>query len=240
MGIRLDEDHHVHATFSDDAVSTLEENVRAARERGLRTVCLAAHIRHDSVHVPGFVSAIEAIRPVPGLRVLAGLETKILNQQGRLDLPGDIAGMDRILIADHQFPGPTGPVPAGQVRTALARGETTAADVVEALVRATAAALGRVSRPQLAHLFSILPKLGLAESEVPEGLLRLLARQARACDAVVEVSEKWACPSPRTLCAFTAAGVRVVASTGSHDCTDVGVYHRVPVIIGRMAALARR
>jgi putative hydrolase len=240
VGIRLDEDHHVHSTFSDDAVSTLEENMRAVRERGLRTVCLAEHVRRDSVHVPGFVSAVEAIRPVPGLRVLAGLEAKILDRQGRLDLPGDITGIDRVLIADHQFPGETGPVPAGQVRTALARGETTAADVVEALVRAIAAALGRVSRPQLAHLFSIMPKLGLAESEVPEGLLRLLARQARAAGAVVEISEKWACPSPRTLCAFTSAGVRVVASTGSHDCTDVGVYHRVPVIIGRMAAVARR
>jgi putative hydrolase len=240
MGIRLDEDHHIHSTFSDDAVSTLAENVRAARNRGLRTVCLAEHVRRDSVHVAGFVSAIEALRPVPGMRVLAGVEAKILDQRGGLDLPGDLGGIDRVLIADHQFPGETGPVAPGQVRTAIARGETTAADVVEALVRATAAALGQARRPQLAHLFSILPKLGIAESGVPDGLLRLLARQARASDAVVEVNEKWGCPSARSLRAFTAAGVRVVASTDSHDCTDVGVYHRVPVIIDQMAPVAGR
>ena len=34
--VALDEDHHVHSTFSDDAVSTVADNVRAARDRGLR------------------------------------------------------------------------------------------------------------------------------------------------------------------------------------------------------------
>ena len=60
--VALDEDHHVHSTFSDDAVSTVAENVRAARERGLRVVVLADHVRQGSPWVPDFVAAVRELR----------------------------------------------------------------------------------------------------------------------------------------------------------------------------------
>jgi putative hydrolase len=237
-GLRLDEDYHVHSTFSDDAVSTLAENLRAARERGLATICLADHVRRDSDYLPVFLAAVASLPPVPGLRVLAGAEAKILDTTGELDLPPDSGGLDLVLIADHQFPGPDGPVLPRAVRDALGQREIRPAVVVESLVRATAAALRqareRAARASLAHLFSILPKVGLAESDVPDQLLNDLAGQARETGAQVEVNEKWACPSARTLTAFAAAGVPVVASTDSHNCADVGVYHRVPQIAARL------
>jgi putative hydrolase len=233
-GIRLDEDHHVHSTFSDDAVSTLMENLRAAQERGLTTICLSDHVRRDSDYLPVFLAAVGSLPPVPGLRVLAGAEAKILDTAGRLDLPPDTDGLDLVLIADHQFPGPDGPVHPHTVRDALDAGELRPPAAVESLVQATAAALerarDRVARASLAHLFSILPKVGLAESDVPDDLLGYLAGQARRTGAQVEVNEKWACPSARTLTAFAAAGVPIVASTDSHNCADVGVYHRVQQI----------
>jgi putative hydrolase len=223
----LDEDHHVHSTFSDDAVSTLAQNVAAAQQRGLRVLCLADHVRRDSAWVPGFLSAVDALRPVPGLDLLAGVEAKILDRTGRLDLPAAAAGADRVLIADHQFPADLGPVHPRQVRAAIARGEVTAAATIDGLVEATAGALRLAARPQLAHLFSILPKMGLAESSVPDRAIGYLARQARATGALLEVNEKWACPSARTIRAFAQAGVPLVASTDSHDCRDIGAYASV-------------
>jgi putative hydrolase len=47
----------------------------------------------------------------------------------------------------------------------------------------------------------------------------------------MEVNEKWACPSARTIRAFAAAGVPLIASTDSHDCRDVGAYARVRRIL---------
>jgi putative hydrolase len=241
-GVRLDEDYHVHSTFSDDAVSTLAENLRAAQERGLATICLADHVRRDSDYLPVFLAAVTSLPPVPGLRVLAGVEAKILDRAGELDLPPGTGGLDLVLIADHQFPGPDGPVHPRAVRDALSYGELRPAVVVESLVRATAAALAyarqRAARASLAHLFSILPKVGLAESDVPDQLLADLAGRASETGALVEVNEKWACPSARTLAAFAGAGVPVVASTDSHDSADVGIYHRVPRIAGRLATSA--
>ena len=107
--VALDEDFHVHSTFSDGE-SSLAQNVRAARERALRTLCLVDHVRRDTAWLPEFTAAVAPFREQPGLRVLAGVEAKILDTSGRLDLPPGLDGIDLVLIADHQFPGDDGPV----------------------------------------------------------------------------------------------------------------------------------
>jgi len=230
-GIRLDQDYHVHSTFSDDAQSTLAENVAAARARGLRTLCLADHVRRDTPWVPAFLAAVAALRPVPGLDVLAGLEAKILDRAGALDLPDGCAGADIILIADHQFPGDLGPVHPRVMREAIASGEATVGEVIDGLIEATGNALQVAGQSQLAHLFSILPKMGVDESAVPDRAIGHLARRARRAGALLEVNEKWACPSARTVRAFADAGVTLVASTDSHHCRDIGVYASVGHIV---------
>jgi putative hydrolase len=231
--VSLEEDYHVHSVFSD-GVSTVTENVRIARQRGLRTLCLVDHVRRDTAWVPDFVQAVQPLRELPGIDILAGVEAKILDRTGRLDLPAAdaLAGIDLVLIADHQFPADLGPVDPREMGAAISSGEVSPQEVIECLVEATASALGLVERPVLAHLFSVLPKLGLAESEVPDRMLGLLAHRALATGAMVEVNEKWSCPSARTLRAFASADVRLVASTDSHDCKDVGRYASVARTVG--------
>ncbi len=239
--LALDEDHHVHSTWSDDAISTLAENVQSARDRGLRTLLLAEHVRHDSGWVPDFAAAVHALPPVPGLTVLAGVEVKILDQSGQLDLPDDIGPVTFILIADHQFPGPGGPVRPDVMRAALAAGQVTPAEVVAGLTDATAGALRRAGgqpawRPNLAHLFSVLPKMGLDEAAVGDAALDKLARTAADTGARLEVNEKWGCPSARTIGTFAAAGVPLVAGTDSHDCRLIGRYAVVRDLAAQAAA----
>jgi len=225
--MNLDEDFHVHSTFSDGA-STLADNVQAARERGLRTLCLVDHVRRDTTWVPEFTAAVDKYRGQPGLRVLAGVEAKILDGSGRLDIPAALAGIDLVLIADHQFPADTGPVHPAELRAALAYGSLQPAEVIERLCEATAnAALGCEFQPLLAHLFSLLPKIGLDEAMVPDSLLADLAKRVAHAGAMAEVNEKWSCPSARTVAALVGAGVPLVAGSDSHHCRDIGVYHSV-------------
>jgi putative hydrolase len=231
ISLALDEDFHVHSTFSDGA-STLEENVRAARDRGLRTLCLVDHVRRDTTWVPDFVAAVDQYRDQPGPRILAGVEAKILNTAGHLDIPNGpngLNGIDLILIADHQFPADNGPVHPAEVRSVIAYGGMTAAEAIERLCEATANALrlATTPRPLLAHLFSVLPKIGLNEAMVPDSLLADLAKRVAHAGALVEVNEKWSCPSPRTVAALADAGVPLVAGSDSHHCRDIGVYDSV-------------
>jgi len=233
----LEADHHVHSTFSD-GISTVAENVRAAERRGLRLLCLTDHVRRDTDWVPEFVAAVDPLRRTAGLEIRTGVESKILDQAGQLDLPPGLDGIDLILIADHQFPGEHGPVLPGEMRVLIGRGTLSGAAAVTALIDATAGALARAAGRQalIAHLFSILPKLGLSESVVPDRELALLAGRARDTGALLEINEKWACPSARTASAFVCAGVPVVASTDSHDCRDVGVYATVGRTLDEIAA----
>jgi putative hydrolase len=229
--MRLDEDFHVHSTFSDGA-STLADNVRTARERELRTLCLVDHVRRDTAWVPEFAAAVAEYRGRPGPRVLAGVEARILDTSGRLDLPpglaaGHASGIDLVLIADHQFPADNGPVHPNEVRVAIDFGGMQAAEAIERLCLATASALSSCARPLLAHLFSLLPKIGLNEDQVPDPMLADLAKQAAHAGALVEVNEKWACPSPRVAAAMAEAGVTVVAGSDSHHCRTIGSYDSV-------------
>ncbi len=237
LAMALDEDYHVHSTFSDGA-SSVAENLRAAQRRGLRRLCLTDHVRRDTAWVAEFVAAVRALRAGSDLEILAGVEAKILDQAGQLDLPAGLDGIDLILVADHQFPGADGPVLPADLAVAIARGTFSGEQVISGLVEATASALAgtRGRRALIAHLFSVLPKLGLSESAVPEHELGLLAGRARDTGALLEVNEKWACPSARTVSAFVAASVPVVASSDSHDCRDVGVYRTVRQTLGAVAA----
>jgi putative hydrolase len=223
------EDHHVHSTFSDGK-STLEENIAAAERQGLRHLGCVDHVRVDTTYVPGYVEAVRALRATTVLELSAGIEAKILDTGGRLDLPADgLDGVDRVYVADHQFPGRDGPQSPRTVKGWLESGEAREGDCIQALAEATIAAMRGWRRHQLvlAHLFSILPKVGLSEDRVPDTLLEKIAAVAADTGTIVEVSERWRCPSRRALEAMRAAGVAVVCSTDSHVATGIGRYDYV-------------
>jgi putative hydrolase len=219
-------DHHVHSTFSDDAVSTLAENVEAAAAAGLSTVRLVDHVRQGTAWVPEYLAAVRALTVPDGLEVLTGVEAKILDASGALDIPALPEGIDRILIADHQFPGVDGPLGPTTVRERIADGWA-ADDVLDQLVGALIASMRRHPGNQLAHCFSILPKIGLSEDDLGDERIAAWARAAAETDTLVEVNEKWGCPGIRSLAALRRAGAQIVASTDSHVATDVGRYSRV-------------
>lgn len=182
-----------------------------------------------------------AFRADDGTEVVAGVEAKILTADGSLDVPDDLAGIDLVLIADHQFPAEHGPVLPGELRVLIERGTISGQDAIAGLVDATAAALTTVTsrRVLLAHLFSILPKLGLDEAAVPDASLRRLAGRTADAGAMLEINEKWNCPSARTVRAFCSAGVQVVAGSDSHDCATIGVFPSVRQTIEAVAAGSR-
>lgn len=232
-------DWHIHSTFSDDAESTLAENVAAAAARGLREIRLIDHVRTDTTWVPEFLAAVRALEVPASLRIHTGVEAKILDASGTLDIPADLTvgpeGVDGIVIADHQFPGPDGPWSPSRAAAALADG-LSAADAVATLVNATIAAMERAGGDaQLAHPFSILPKIGLDERDIGDELLRDWAEAAARTGTRIEVNEKWGCPSPRAVRAARAAGATLVASTDSHRADDVGRYDRVAAILEEAA-----
>ena len=224
-------DYHVHSTFSDDAVSTLAENVAAGSAAGITTLRLVDHVRQSTTWVPEYLTAVRALRVPEGLTVLTGVEAKILTSAGDLDIPDLPTGIDRILIADHQFPGTDGPLGPTAVRERIADGWAPA-DALDQLTNALIASMRRHPGNQLAHCFSILPKIGLSEDDLGPERIQAWATAAAETDTMVEVNEKWGCPGIPLLDALRVAGAQIVASTDSHVASEVGRYSRVAELLG--------
>lgn len=219
-------DGHVHSTFSDGA-STLAEDVAAADAAGLAHLTLVDHVRAGTTWLPEFVRAVDLVRAERAtgspLAIACGVEAKVLDRSGRLDLPDRLDGIDVVLIADHRFPGPDGPLDPAVVARWLQRGTVDVRSVLELLLGALMEAVGRSPLPAVvAHPLSILPKLGLREAQVPMEWLHALAVRCRATGTALEVNEKWRCPGIEVARLFHAEGVRLVAGSDAHHASAVG------------------
>ncbi len=221
MKIDAGADWHTHSTTSDGADS-LADMAAAGAVAGLHTIGLSDHVRESTAWLPEYVAEVRSLR-VDGLQIRCGVEVKMLDSSGRLDLPANLPKLDYLLVADHQFPGSDGPVHPADVLEAVTSGRLRPEDAVAQVVTATCGALRSSPVPAIvAHLFSLLPKCGLDEAAVTDELLDALASAARGTDSAVEVNEKWRCPSARVLTGLAARGVRLTAGSDAHRAADVG------------------
>jgi len=234
-------DHHVHSRFSD-GTATPAENVTAAARAGLESMVLVDHVRASTAWLPDFVRTVNELRLTAPLELRCGVEAKILDCDGHLDLPDDLDGVEILLVADHQLPTPTGPQAPEVIAAALRAGELRAVDVVGWLLDATCAAVAAPPRRMnivLAHLFSVLPKVGLSEDDVPDDALAGLAARCAGSGAWLELNEKWGCPGPRVVAAFVAAGVPLVFGSDAHAWGAIGQFERSLRTLGQAQATMR-
>jgi putative hydrolase len=237
--ISLHEDRHVHSRFSDGE-GTLLENIAAAEALELQELTCVEHVRISTDWVPAYVEAVRAARASTAVRLSCGIEAKLLDTSGALDLPPEIDGIDAIYAADHQVPLADGPHHPRQIRAEIESGERDPEAVIEAIVTSTAAAVGRYPRVVVAHLFSVLPKIGLSERDVDPELVRRLAAACAEHDACVEISERWRCPSAHTLRPFLEHGVSVLVSTDSHRSETIGRYAYCADVVTELDAFVRQ
>ena len=213
--------------------------IAAAHAAGLTHLRLIDHVRVSTTWVPEFVAAVSAEMAAtedvaPGLAVLTGVEAKLLSVAGDIDLPVNLEGIDAVVLADHQFPGTDGPWSPNETRERIDAG-LSPADALEQFVEASIAAMIGFDHDartlQLAHWFSILPKVGLSEDALTDEQLRRWSTTASATGTLVEVNEKWNCPGVRVIRAARAAGAQIVAATDSHVATEVGRYDAVAALL---------
>ncbi len=231
MTIALNEDHHVHSTVSDGR-TTLGENIRAAEAMGLKRLGCVEHVREDSRWIGDYLDTVRGLQARTEVELIVGVETRINNEYGALCMPKDMPQVDRVYIADHRLPIGSEALTLGQARAAMKDGSLTPKRVIDALMLSTERAIKRHPGAVIAHLCSFLPKLGLSEAMVGHLAVLRLAHIARQTGAILEVDERWACPSLSIVAVFLNAGVPVVASSDAHHAKDIGQY----TYVARLAA----
>jgi putative hydrolase len=229
------QDMHVHSTFSDGR-DPIEANVAEAEALGLTQLTCVDHVRADTRWVPDYLAAVRRIDGGTDVELRCGIEAKLLDTAGALDLPAGIEGVDAVYAADHQVPFSDGPHHPRDVRARLERGDLTAEEVIGAILTATAKALDRSQTVVIAHFLSVLPKLGLEEADVPADMLDALAAETARTGQQIEISERWRCPSASTLRPFARRGVPILLSTDSHRRETIGRYDHCLSVLGDLDA----
>ncbi len=98
-------DTHTHTDVSHHAYSTLEENLSAARKKGMEGLAVTNHgpfLANDGADLWHFSSLKNFPLYVKGLRLIKGAEVNILNPQGDIDLDGySLAPLELVVASMH-------------------------------------------------------------------------------------------------------------------------------------------
>lgn len=97
-------DLHIHTSANPHAYSTLEENIRSAREKNMKVIAITNHgpALQDSPHWWSLVNMRVIPEYVDNLRILKGVETNIIDENGNFDINQRIYDvMDIILCGLH-------------------------------------------------------------------------------------------------------------------------------------------
>lgn len=235
------QDMQVHSTFSDGR-DTVEDNAAEAESFGLVELTCVDHVRRDTDWVPQYVAEVQRVNALTPVRLHVGIEAKLLDTSGTLDLPqSGLDGVEWIYAADHQVPMQDGVHHPDEVREGIESGRYDAQEVVAGLLQATENCLPQhPGRIVIAHIFSILPKIGVREADVPAELIDSLAQKTYATGNRIEVNERYRTPSAATLLPFVRRGVPLLMSTDSHRRDTIGRYEHCAAVVRELDGAAAR
>jgi histidinol phosphatase-like PHP family hydrolase len=217
-------DGHVHTGFAAgrDSVGVL---VSAADRAGLTTLTFADQVGPETAWLPAYADAVRRARRRTELDLRIAAEVEVIRQDGWLAWPADLGHLEAVSVAVSSLPLAAGPIGPRDVRSLLAAGDLTAAQVAEVLLTATINGLERASRyapTQLARPLSLLSQVGVDETVVPAASFAALAAACRATGTTVEISEAWRSPSPAIVAALREADVSLVAASDARYAAEVG------------------
>jgi HisJ family histidinol phosphate phosphatase len=96
-------DYHMHTVFSDGD-SEIEEYVQKASELGLEEIAITDHVWRSSDWVDDYVDTIDEIREEYNMTVYAGLEAKVIDREGRVDVSDeDAEKVDFVMGVVHRY-----------------------------------------------------------------------------------------------------------------------------------------
>jgi len=217
-------DGHVHTGFAAgrDSVGVL---VSAGDRAGLTAITFADQVGPETTWLPAYADAVRRARRRTELDLRIAAEVEVVRQDGWLAWPADLSHLEAISVAVSGLPLAAGPIGPRDIRSLLATGDLTAAQVADIVLTATINGLERASRyapTQLARPLSLLSQVGVDEIVVPPASLAALAAACRDTGTTVEISEAWRSPSLPIVAALREADVSLVAASDARYAAEVG------------------
>jgi putative hydrolase len=220
----LSTDAHVHTGFAAgrDSVGVV---VSAADRAGLTALTFADQVGPDTTWLPAYADAVRRARRRTELTLRVAAEVEVVRPDGWLAWPADISQLEAVSVAVSRLPMATGQLGPREVRTLLANGDLTGAQVAEIVVGATIKGIERAARyapTQLARPLSLLSQVGVEDDALTPDVFEALVSACRTTGTAIEISEAWRSPSPAMVDRFRAAEVTVLAASDARYAAEVG------------------
>ncbi|HUG13396.1 MAG TPA: PHP domain-containing protein, partial [Thermomicrobiales bacterium] len=206
-------EHHVHTKWTDGK-PTVAEALAVARDRGLRSIAITEHVRHEgSDWFHAFAVEVRAVgRSVDPMQVLVGCEAKALDTAGGLDVSEAILDQcDIVLGSVHRWPASGG----GLVNFA----ELPQEDFAEL---ETSYALGLLKNPDidvLAHPGGMYQR---RFGKLPDPLMRRLVEAAHASGIAIEISTSYLQDVPAFIDLVREIDPYVSIGSDAHNVDAIG------------------
>ena len=205
-------DYHIHSSWCDGE-QTVNQILRQSKKLKLNAIAITDHARKDSPWVTSYISELKSYqksskRPL----VIIGLEVKILNFNGEIDIdPNWIPNLNIVLIAIHRIPGITKEnIPKFKDKIPYFYGEL----LISAIKKVN------LSVPTIiAH-----PGKWLKENDlpfIPEEMWSEIARTARKYGKIIEYNTS-APPPQQFIKLLISEKVQLSVGSDAHRVTEIG------------------
>ena len=230
--MRIFADYHTHTIYSHGRGS-VEDNVRAALERGLEAVAITDHGPYNLFRLG--IRDVEVLREIerevqrcsrkyPEIKIMVGVEANIVTLDGKLDVPRQVLdSLDLVLVGFHLLiRGQTLRDTWGLVgRNLLARySRGVREDVREANTRAIIEAVRNYNVDIVTH-----PGLGISIDTA------MLARACAERGTALEINVKHAGECVDFIRVAAGEGACFVISSDAHRPEDVGDFKGIERIV---------
>lgn len=205
-------DFHMHTNWTDGAHSSADMHA-AAVKKGLKSVLFSEHARRTSGD--WFFQFAEEVRSLPQehCQTLVGVESKIDNLDGELDLAPAIADcVDLVMASVHRFPGEEGIVKG--------TANYSAEEAIQLELRLTLAAIENPLVDIIGHPFGM--SLRRFRFKVPDECFLEVITKAARFDVAIEINPHYHTDLWKIAGWSKEAGAPLSLGSNAHNVSEVG------------------
>jgi len=205
-------DMHLHSDFSDGR-NTIEEMAKAAFELGYEEIAFTDHVWKTTDWIDEYIAEIKRVRQkYSAMRIYSGVEAKVLDLHGNIDIQSDFAKkVDLIIAAFHRIP--SGNEAFLSEEEIMANGELALRLWYQALMKT----LENEDIYILAHPTAICVRYGL---NLSVEMKRNIAKKARHCRVAFEMNTRHRVPDDDFIRILLNESVNLTLGSDSHSVTE--------------------
>lgn len=213
-------DLHIHTTFSDGK-NTLVEYAGEAIKIGYKTIAFTDHICDYTNYLEKYISEIKELKKQfqGKLTILAGIESKVINPSGELDLPDNFHvfrdNLEWILAAFHRIP---------KGHKDYFSSEEIVNNKKDALKQWNSAMLNTLQNPLvsgIAHPTAILQKYSIPLTQDQK---KTIAQTALSNNKQLEFNMKYRVPDDEFVDILKCFGTKLFLGSDSHSIKEFQAY----------------